>query len=235
MAMSSLHSPPTWFSLDHYQNADRLDFEGWRIQIGNRIYLDGLARLDTKDQFDQCFKNIIESPFFDFGFADVNISSKAVYPLTFGVANAMVSTLALLNPDRKDSCDQRLRDDGQESFAMHAHLTIDFNASKAKIIKDFEAWLVPSLETHRKQFPRDREAGMTKAVCKSWHEHKILPYQDLKLWFQSKGLPLPSDTILADWLYPDGDADKDKARTTREKAESAYNLTTLRQLSLAAG
>lgn len=234
MAESDIQHPPSWFNLERYQGTNLLDFEGWHTQIGNRIFLGGLVTLDTMEKFNLNFNEIIESPFFDLGFTDVNISAKAVYPLSFGVANTMVTTLAPLSPDRKDSCDQKLRDDGQESFAMHAHLTIDLNASKATIIKDFEAWLTPVLAAHRLQFPRDREAGITQAVYKSWHEHQILPYQDLMLWYRSKDLPPPSDTTMACWLYPNTNGDKDKARATREKAVSVFTLSTFRQLSLTA-
>jgi hypothetical protein len=225
---------PSWFDLNRYMATGRLDFDGWRIQIGNRIYLDRLLAADMTDQFDLHFAEIKESPFMDIGFEDNYASRKAAYPLTFGMANAMVNTLAPLAPHREADCDQALSEAGQVSFAMHAHLTIDFNASETEIINDFKAWLTSAAAKNRTQFPRNRDAGITKAVIKSWHDHQILPYEDLRLWHLRQHIEMPSQTILAHWLFSTTYAGKDKARDMIAKALSAYQLTTLRQLFLAA-
>lgn len=226
---------PDWFDIHRYDGCSRLDFEGWRNQIGTRIFLAGLLAVNEQEQFDLHFAEIKDSPFTDIDVADNHVSSKAVYPLTFGVADTMVSALKPLSPHRRDGCDETLSNDGQEAFAMHAHLTIDFNASETEIINDFKAWLVTALAANRTQFPRGgRNAGITASMIGSWHYHQILPYEDLRLWYLRQGNKLPSATILAHWLFPDSDAGKDKVRDTISKAGSAFQLTTLRQLTIVA-
>lgn len=235
-------SPPSWFDQHRYAATERLDFEGWRTQIGTRIFLAGLLESNKKvpsaellEQFDQHFSDIQSSPFMDIGVADNYASDKAVYPLTFGVANTIVATLTPLSPHRKESCDQKLLEEEQESFAMHAHVTIDLNASKSEIIDDFKELLTVALAENRQRFPRSREPGITPAVTQTWGDHQVLPYQDLLLWHLRQGLTMPNDTAMAAWIFHDSDGlgGKEKARGTREKAASIFSLTTLRQLTLA--
>jgi hypothetical protein len=234
MMTASKFDCPHWFKLDRYDGTVRLDFEGWRTQIGTRIFLDGLLAAGRLDEFDQHFAEIKESPFMDIDFGVNYASGKAAYPTTFGVAEAMVDTLTPLAPHRYANCDQMLSDIDQNPFAMYAHLTIDFNASKTKIVTDFNTWLEAAIEKNREQFPRKSSTGITKAVIKSWHDHQILPYHDLWLWHQRQGHKMPSHTMLSIWLFSKTDGGKDKVRDTISKAEFAFQQSTLRQLSLAA-
>jgi|GEM_PF-942850 len=223
---ASIFACPDWFDIRRYARTAALDFEGWQNQIGSRIFLAGLLAANKQEEFDLHFAEIKDSPFTYIDVIYDHASSNAVYPLTFGVADTMVAALKPLSPHRRDDCDKILSNDGQKSFAMQAHLTIDFNASETEIINDFKAWLGPAAAANRTQFPRDRNAGITSAMIGSWNEHQILPYEDLRLWHRRQGLAMPSGTILVHWLFPDSDAGKDKARDTISKAESAFQLTT---------
>ncbi|MGZ3236854.1 MAG: DUF6387 family protein [Burkholderiaceae bacterium] len=236
----SIFDHPPWFDIGRYAATDRLDFEGWRTQIGNRIFLNLLLNTSREEEFDQYFSEIKAGPFMDLGFEANFSSGKATYPLTFGVANTMVAALVPHSPDRKMNCDEMLSEIGEDSFAMHAHLTIDFNASETEIIDDFKAWLALAIEKNRKQFPRKREAPISDAVIKSWHDHQILPYEDLRLWHMRKGSDLPGHKILAHWLFSETDSARagkgidNKVRDTITKASSAFKLATLQQLYIAA-
>ncbi len=230
MMTASIFDSPHWFKLAHYDGTSLLDFEGWRSQIGTRVFLAGLLDMGMKEQFDVHFAQIASSPFMDIDFGDNYVSNKATYPLTFGVAEEIVNTLKPHAPHRKTNCDQMLSEIGQDSFAMQGHLTIDLYASKRQIIKNFEAWLEIAME----KIPRERNPGITIAVTKSWHDHQILPYQDLWLWHRRKKIDLPSHPILTVWLFPKTEHGNDKVRDTIKKAVSAFTLTTLRQLAIAA-
>lgn len=234
MMTASKFDCPSWFKLDRYGRTGDLDFEGWHTQIGTRICLAGWLAAGKTEEFDKYFAVIAETPFMDIGFEANYPSGEAAYPTTFGVAEAMVDTLKPLAPHRKTNCDQMLSDIGQDSFAMHAHLTIDFNASETEIKTDFDVWLKSAIAKNREQFPRSRDASMTANVIKSWHTHQILPYQDLWLWHQRQGREMPAHPMLLKWLFPKTYDGKDKVRDTIAKAKFAFQLATLRQLSLAA-
>ncbi len=229
-----LITPPSWFKLENYTKSDLLDYERWRAQIGSRVYLAALLASDQLTVFDEKFLDICTTPFFELDFDALYGSSKAVYSLTYGVAKSIVDTLESLSPARLTSCDVRLAEDNQTSFAMHRHITVDLHASKSEILRDFKKYLEDALEENRIQFERKREAGITQSLLQGWHEHQVLAYQDLFLWHQRHQKSMPSETKLSDWLFPLGDFGKDKVRDTREKAKSAFTLVTLRQLSFAA-
>lgn len=225
-------SCPVWYDQTRYRRTKTLDFEGWRTQIGNRVFLQGLLSSGQSDQFDLHFSEIQSTPFMDLGFADSYRSENAVYPLTFGVAEAIISALSASTPNRTDSCDLRLLEHEDQGFGMHAHFTIDLNASETEIIRDFKALLTATLSENRIRYPRERSPGISLSVIGSWAEFGILPYQDLLLWHRRQNAIMPSDTDVADWLFPDGDGDKDKAKSTREKAQLVFSLNTLRQLAI---
>lgn len=231
-------SPPDWFKLSNYDGTDRLDFEGWRTQIGSRIGLKSLLDANATGQFDSLFTEIQTSPFYDIGFSDTYISSKAVYPLTFGVASALVDALESLKPERSVSCDQRLSDAGEAGFGMHAHLTVDLNSAENELIEDFKSWVKGAITENRQRIPRSREPKISKPVIESWHAHKVLPYQDLHLWCLRHEQKMPSDTVVAGWLFADSDDDhggnKDAVREARNKADQIFSLPILRRLSLVA-
>jgi len=232
-AKNTILNAPEWFDLNNYADSNLLDFEAWRIQIGNRIALQGFIDAGEIDQFNLHFNEIRNSPFFDIGFSTNYPSNLAVHSLTYGVAHTIVKTLEPLSLSPRDSCDQKLSDNAQDSFAMHAHLTVDLNASKSKINEDFIVWLNQVLAVNRTTYPREREAGITQHVIDSWNHYQILPYQDLLLWFTSNAQTKPSDTEMANWLFPEGNGDKDKVRETGNKAKQAFMLSIIRQLSVA--
>jgi hypothetical protein len=231
---ASKYSTPKWFGLKRYAATAGLNFEGWSSQIGNRIYLHGLLATDQFEKFDEQFANVQTNPFFDLGFKPSFASAKAAYPLTFGVAESMLDVLRPLSPQRATSCDQKLSEVEQNPFVMQGHLTIDLNASKDEILADFKEWLETELRKNRERFPRPREAGITQAVIESWHDHQILPYQDLILWHKRHNTDMPSQSIIVEWLFPGTEFTSDRVRDTRSKAEKAFQLNTLRQLNLAA-
>lgn len=231
-------SPPDWFKLSNYNGTDRLDFEGWRTQIGSRIGLKAMLDANATDQFDSSFKEIQTSPFYDIGFSDTYKSSNAVYPLTFGVASALVDALESLKPEPSASCDQRLSETGQVGFGMHAHLTVDLNASEMELRKAFKNWVKGAITENRQRTARSSGAGISKSVIDGWCTHKILPYQDLFLWCLRYEQKMPSDSVVADWLFADSiddhGGDKDTVREARNKAEQVFSLPVLRRLSLVA-
>ena len=231
---ASLREPPAWFDVRRYDRTNILDFEGWRTQVGNRIVLAGLLSAKLNDQFDTYFSDIQNAPFTDIGFDNKFVSDRAVYPLTYGVANAIVDSLAPHDPGPNDICDQRLQAYGQEGFVLSAHLTVDLDGSKEDIIKDFNVWLEPALAEYRQRFPRGRGPGISPSAIRSWHDFQILPYQDLFLWHHRYGVRMPSDTVMANWLFSDrAGGDKNKSRSTKITAIKVFNSSTLRQLAIA--
>ena len=231
---TQLQDPPAWFNIANYDETNTLDFEGWRTQVGSRIILAGLLSAKLNDQFDIYFGEIQNAPFMDIGFDAKYVSDRAVYPLTYGVANAIVESLAPHNPNPNDICDQKLQAYGQEGFVLSAHLTVDLDGSKEDLIKDFKAWLDPAVAEYRQRFPRPREPGITQSVIRSWHDFQILSYQDLWLWHRRQGVPMPSDTVMANWLFSVRDGgDKNKARATKLNAKLVFTRSTLRQLAIA--
>jgi hypothetical protein len=230
---TSVQDPPDWFDLDKYAATDTLDFEGWRAQVFTRISLEGLLSANLTDEFDLYFGQIQNAPFMDIGF-DINyVSDKTVYPLTYGVANAIVDSLSPNNPNPNDNCDQKLRDYGQDGFVISAHLTVDLDGSKEEIIQNFQSWLEPALAEYRTLYPRAREPGITQPVIRSWHDYQVLPYQDLKLWYRRQNIKMPSDTVIATWLFAEQEGDKNKALETRNKAAETFSRSTLRLLAIA--
>jgi hypothetical protein len=219
--------PPDWFKINEYAGTSEFDLEGWRIVIASRIYLDGLFKASMFELFDQKFSEIQLSPF-DIDVTAAYSSDKAVYPLSYGIASAIVSALASPKPNRLDSCDRKLQEAGQDGFAENAHLTVDFNASKEQIMNDFEAWLIPALSEYYGQ-DSSRKAGITKTLISAWHKFALLPYQDLFLWYRRQGTRMPSDSVLASWLSLET---ADMVRQARNKSEQIFVLSTLRKLSL---
>ncbi len=232
--MSQLINPPSWFDLNKYSDSVSFGFDIWRTQIGNRVALKGF--LDAKDvaQFSSHFETLKKVPLSNIGFSARYASERAVSPISFGVASSIVETLHPLSPSTSESCDQRLRDNGHDGFAMHAHLTVDLTASRTEIVKSFKEWVDQAQAENRRDYPREREAGVSEKMLGGWNRYQILPYQDLLLWHASTGHPMPSDTIIADWLFPEGNGDKDTVCETRHKAKLAFSLATIRQLSIAA-
>lgn len=229
-------STPDWFNLRNYNGTDRLDFEGWRTQIGNRIGLKSMLDTNATDRFDSLFKEIQTSPFYDIGFSDTYVSSNAVYPLTFGVASALVDALESLKPEPSASCDQSLSEAKQVGFGMHAHLTVDLNASEKELLKGFERWMKGAITENRLRIPRSRESRISPDVINSWHKNRVLPYRDLYLWHLRQKQEMPSDTVVADWLFPDSvdeyGGDKEAVRNSRLKSEQTFSLSILRRLNL---
>jgi len=232
--MRQLINPPSWFDLNKYSDSVLFGFDAWRMQIGNRVALKGFLDARESAQFSSHFETIKKAPLSDIGFSVRFGSEHAVYPITFGVASSIVEALHPFSPSNGDSYDQKLRDSGQDAYAMHAHLTVDLNASRTEIVDSFEAWVDQALAENRMGYPREREPGMSEKVLEGWNRYRILPYQDLVLWHASNGYPMPSDTRMADCLFPEGNGDKDVVRETRRKAKLAFTLATVRQLSIAA-
>ena len=232
--MSQLINPPNWFDLNKYSDSVRFGFDAWRIQIGNRVALRGFLEVGESVQFARHFETIKKDPFSDIGFSARFASEHAVSPITFGVASSIVEALHPFSPSPDESCDQKLRDNGHDGFSMHAHLTVDLTASKTEIANSFEEWLKQAHAESRRGHPWKRGPGVSEDVIMSWIRYQILPYQDLVLWHKSIEHPMPSDTIVADWLFPEGNGTKDTVRETRNKAKLAFRLSAVRQLSIAA-
>ncbi|HZG22374.1 MAG TPA: DUF6387 family protein [Herbaspirillum sp.] len=240
MPRSSKPSPscPSWFHLERYSRTKSLDFDGWKTQIGNRIYLEGLIASEQYELFDLHFAEISAGPFHDIGFDANYAAPSSVYPLTIAktvtILEALIGNMEKDEVDRHTQCDEKLTDIGADGFSMQRHVTIDLRASESKIRRDFEKYLTAEIQANRQRFERKREAEITETVLASWSRQRILPYQDLILWFRRRGEKRPSDQVLSTWLYPDGAGTKDKVREIGDAANFAFTMTTLRQLALAA-
>jgi hypothetical protein len=209
---------PDWFNIARYKLASTLNFQGWAVQIGNRIHLGEL--LDAKEfvEFDAQFTRLMSFPFTDLGFNASYPSDKTIYPLTFGVAATIAEILFDANCKNSDVCDDKLKEYDPDMFVGQAHLHVNLRASKTLIISQFNEWLDSA------HIPRERGAPISNSVLDSWSESKpILPYQDLKLWHKRHDIKMPSDTSMADWLelY---DGTKDTVRATARWADRAFTL-----------
>lgn len=220
---------PDWFSIDAYAATARLDFQGWKQQLGSRIYLKMLLDIGSNEEFDLHFAKTSESPFFDLGF-DVNYAAdRAVYALTYGAVSSLLQPLPP-GIHAHANCDEAYEKATNSPSGMYLHLTVDLHASEAEIMSDFRSLIGPALARTK----TGRKAGITQKVIESWHQFQILPYLDLHLWSIRHGTKLPSHTALAVELFPEGREDKDTIRnSTIPKALMALKMPTLRQLALA--
>lgn len=229
--------PPAWFKIEAYARTEALDFEGWRTQLGNRTALkDFVGEERALWFFDERFKKLQEAPFYDIEL-DLTFPLKAAYPMTFGQLKLLDSRIDD-NTGFYESCDDALTKAAPSLSHMQAHITVDLNASITQLKADFVALVKPMLEKKREAHPQGRGAGITKTVLKSWHEHKILPYIDLWLWYQRQGEEMPSQGTLSRWLYKEGLGDKVPGdnwmiRQAEEKAMEALESNTLWRLALA--
>jgi len=89
--MPNIHTPcPPWFQLERYKQTTLLDFEGWKTQIGNRIYLQALISSEQVEVFDTQFAEIAEGPFHDLGFSPIPLALDSIYPLTIKRAQEII-------------------------------------------------------------------------------------------------------------------------------------------------
>lgn len=219
---------PSWFTIESYAGTDRLDFLGWKTQLGNRIHQQTLLESGAIDQFDLGFFQAQGSPFYDLGLDANYASDRSVYPLTFGVAQSLIETLPPQLPYQANCNDEYVKSTGKQRMLFN--FTADLHASEKELIADFSALIKPLLANIKK----NRNPGITPSVIESWSRYQILPYIDLKLWYSRVGEKLPSHTTLAAALFQDGHGDKDTIRSsTIPKAKNALQFYTLRQLSLA--
>lgn len=228
-----------WFDLDNYARTNELDHEGWSAQLRSRIFLQALLNNNSLDEFDKGFAIIQACPLIDLDHGTRYAALRSVYPITYGAARNLVDQLSDVFPGHFASCVAEIEKSGGVPPPMHAHFTVDLNASKPQIIEHFKELLNSTLERNRELYPRPREAEITSTVLRSWCEHRILQCIDLELWRQRNGFPLFSETELGSILYSDDSRDdapmgKHKARKATAKAEDALRFTTIRQLSFAA-
>lgn len=76
-------------------------------------------------------------------------------------------------------------------FHPFAHLSIDLLASDDHIKDNFSQWLAEYREKENK-----KRVIYTRGKLKQWHENRVLPYADLKLWTQWSGNELSDDDLI---------------------------------------
>lgn len=192
-----------------------------------------MLELGNRDAFDPLFSEILAAPFWDAEFAVGYGANRAVYPLTFGAASCLVRSIEQTEPSQYESCDDVFDRVNDLELGEHLHITVDLNGSLTQITAEFKAMVESKLDQFRQVYQRGRSSGITKTVTASWANHQVLPYIDLMLWHRRHGRAMPSDSTVAEWIFRDGNGDKNKVRDTAKKADDAMQLATLRRLTLA--
>ena len=246
---------PEWFNINSYslvcppQLARPPDLEVWRTQIITRSYLGLLleAIKSTNSEsdketylrnFDEEFNKLKRSPLIPTGsrpdYSVTYPSNNSVFSLPYGIAEALVATLAQHRPVHKEGCDEQLLKKGVEAFEIQRHVVVDLTAAKSDIIKDFNAWLNPTIAAYRQRKQKHKNSTYASLTeIQSWVNFYVLPYQDLFLYYCRENTPLPSATVLANWLFTESEGDKDTVLKTAKKAKVVFTLDTLRHLNLA--
>lgn len=258
---SNYENPPAWFNLKNYDATRNMSALDWQKNIAVR---EGLGQLleqeltlrssatvldygeaecqDSQSLFDAEFSKLLAEPIQHAKETPLITTNSAVFPLTIERAQLLVNVIAyqrechsVSNNSAKSSCDDELAVYGEEGFAMHQHLVIDFRASKQEIQQDFNAWLNDTVKKHRAIYPRKKEPGITDKTLSDWHRDRVLPYQDLFLWHKRHCKTMPRGSALMDWLKPLGDSSRDKAYALEDAAKQIFSLRTIKQLSFPIG
>ena len=110
------------------------------------------------------------------------------------------------------------------------HITINLNSSDQQIREDVER----IISCARKKLNIAPGFKGTKPLhIHKWINQRVLPYLDISIWIDEKGLEV-TDEVLIGWLYsedPEGGYSARKLRGIRESADYLMSETTLRDFT----
>jgi hypothetical protein len=118
------------------------------------------------------------------------------------------------------SIDQIIEESESYKIRHFANLTVDLRKSDPEIFEEFKLVLAE----YRKSL-KIKPLTITKIRLDRWFKNNVMPYADLMLWSQWKGVHL-SEGDLIDLLYPESDANK-PLKGTKEGYSEAFSYLTL--------
>lgn len=232
---------PNWFDLKNYQHANKLDLEGWVVQLHLRQMIQGFflevvltgivddyqLSLDTKS-------NAPREPVSPISLQDALLITEGVKntiaipteswqaPSHFNFleqSDNIIDTESLLswlhNTDGKRSPKDFYLASHTPGHLLRPFLKIDLTTPDSIILDSFKRWLAKE----RKLLSRRRIQKFTKATLQRWAINQLLPYIDLTHWANLNAKQIPY-WLMGKVLFPgqnQGDT-TDRVRQTTEKA-----------------
>lgn len=220
-----------WFNYGKYstERLYSLGHKGWLRVLGDRLLLRGLVENGMSGSALQFFKDLSVDPLGPIGFDDVRpiegphpSDTSTVFLARSFWGTYMARTVEANQLPPLAPYDVAVRDLDQPMAGSIVTLHVNLGANRQKIREDFGRWLNAMDDVHP---PPKRRDYTGDAVYADWIEHDYLPYFDLRLYAEARGLGL-SGPLAMKMLRLMDDPDGPDLLKVRQRSWGTFNFAT---------
>lgn len=226
----------SWFSYDSYSPArlSRLPPQHWLQILDDRLFLERLVLSGDLEGALKLFEALKADPTASLGVSVKSILARhesdtpSVRLVRVKDVCVMTNVAERLQLDGSQCYDLVVPAEESDGLASRVHVSVNFEATKAQIRSDFNAWLNAVSRLRAKA--TNRHYG---SVVREWGSQKYLPYFDLELYANASQARLPP-SLMCQLLRVGAGRPSDMLKTPARSRE-AFTWETAEALRLHCG
>lgn len=237
---------PEGFDLANYEPSKLFDAAEWGRQIAKRFFLGESLRLGTTGELVGRFSELISRPLEPCTYGAISqatsLGTSRPHYMRPSIKPLRLHDLRLLTKQLEeqgvvdgneliDECAQKYKP--LAGLAAFGRIQVDLSASDADLITAFGVWLRSYRRSVGSASISRHKSSALQLELTDWYDNRILPYSDLTLWCQWRGVRM-TDECLWGILFADDDSKStSRLRSTRRDVKVALTLKNVHALLLA--